>query len=40
MILVEKKDDWMKEIIIVKEIKQRLRINYSHGWNFQNYLYT
>jgi hypothetical protein len=30
----------LKEIIIIKEIKQILRINYSYGWNFLNYLYT
>ncbi len=40
MTLVEKEDDWLKQIITVKEVKQRLRINYSHGWNFQNCLYT
>jgi hypothetical protein len=30
----------MKEIITIEEAKQRLRINYNYGWNFQNYLYT
>jgi hypothetical protein len=30
----------MKDIIIVKKTKKRLKINYNHGWNFQNYLYT
>jgi hypothetical protein len=39
MTLVEREDEWMKEIIIVKEVKQRLKINCSYGWNFQNYLY-
>jgi hypothetical protein len=30
----------MKEIITIEEVKQKLRINCSYGWNFQNYLYT
>jgi hypothetical protein len=30
----------MKEIITIKEVKQRLKIHCSYGWNFQNYLYT
>jgi hypothetical protein len=30
----------MKYIKIIEEAKQRLRINCSYGWNFQNYLYT
>jgi hypothetical protein len=34
MTLVEKKNEWMKEIIIAEEVKQRLRINYNYGWNF------
>ncbi len=36
MILVEIEDEQMKEIIIVKEVKQILRINYNYGWKFQN----
>jgi hypothetical protein len=40
MTLVEKEDEWMKEIITVKEIKKRLRINCSYGWKFQKKLYT
>jgi hypothetical protein len=40
MTLVEKEDEWMKDIIIIKEAKQRLRINCKYGWNFHNYLYT
>ncbi len=36
MILVEIEDEQMKEIIIVEEVKQILRINYNYGWNFQN----
>jgi hypothetical protein len=31
MILVERKNEWMKEIIIVEKAKQRLRINCSYG---------
>jgi hypothetical protein len=30
----------MKEIITIKKIKQKLRINCSYECNFQNYLYT
>jgi hypothetical protein len=40
MTLVERKYEWMKKIITIKEAKQILRINCSYGWNFQNYLYT
>jgi hypothetical protein len=40
MTLVEREDEWRKEIIIVEETKQRLRINCNYGWNFQNYSYT
>jgi hypothetical protein len=40
MTLVEREDEWMKEIIIVKEVKQRLKINCNYGWNFQIYLHT
>jgi hypothetical protein len=32
--LVEREDEWMKEIITIEEVKQRLRINCSYGWNF------
>ncbi len=40
MTLVEREDEWMKEIIIVEEAKQILRINYNYGWNFHNYFHT
>jgi hypothetical protein len=40
MTLVEKEDEWMKEIIIVKEVKQRLRINWVYFWNFQKKIFT
>jgi hypothetical protein len=40
MILVEKEDEWMKEVINIEEVKQILRINCSYAWNFQIYLYT
>jgi hypothetical protein len=30
----------MKKIITIEETKQKLRINYSFGWNFQIYLHT
>ncbi len=40
MTLVEKKDEQMKKIITIEEIKQISRINCSYGWNFQDYLYT
>jgi hypothetical protein len=40
MIPVERKYEWMKQIITVKKAKQKLRINCSYGWNFQNYIYT
>jgi hypothetical protein len=30
----------MKEIINVKKVKQRLKINCSYGWNIQIYLHT
>ncbi len=40
MTIVEREDVWMKKIITIKEAKQRLRINCSYGWNFQNYLYN
>jgi hypothetical protein len=39
-VLVKRKNEWMKEIITIEEAKQRLRINYSYGWNFQSYLFT
>jgi hypothetical protein len=39
-VLVKRKNEWMKEIITIEEAKQRLRINYSYGWNFQRYLFT
>jgi hypothetical protein len=32
--LVEREDEWMKEIITIEEVKQKLRINFSYGWNF------
>jgi hypothetical protein len=31
MTFIEKKDELMKEIITIEEVKQRLRINYSYG---------
>jgi hypothetical protein len=34
MTLVERENEWTKEIITIEEAKQRLRINYSYGWNF------
>jgi hypothetical protein len=40
MILVEREDEWMKDIITIEELKQRLRINCNYGWSFHNYLYT
>jgi hypothetical protein len=38
MTFVERKNEWMKEIITIEEVKQRFKINYSYGWSFQNYL--
>jgi hypothetical protein len=38
MALVERDDEWMKDIIIIEEVKQRL--NCSYGWNFHNDLHT
>jgi hypothetical protein len=32
--LVERKDEWMKEIIIVEEVKTNILKNYNYGWNF------
>jgi len=40
MIDVEREDEWMKEIITIEEVQERLKINCSYGWNFQDYLYT
>ncbi len=34
MIIVEREDEWMKEIITIEEAKQTLRINYNYGWIF------
>jgi len=31
---VEREDEWMKEIITIKEVQERLKINCSYGWNF------
>ncbi len=40
MTFVERENEWIKEIITIKEVKQRFRINCNYGWNFQNDLYT
>jgi hypothetical protein len=40
MTIVERKDEWMKEIITIEEVKEILKINCNCGWNFQDYLYT
>jgi hypothetical protein len=34
MTFVERKDERMKEIIILKKTKQILIINCNYGWNF------
>jgi len=31
MINVEREDEWMKEIITIKEVQERLKINCSYG---------
>jgi hypothetical protein len=35
MTIVEREDEWTKEIITIEEAKQRLKINCNYGWIFK-----
>jgi hypothetical protein len=40
MIVIIRKNEWLKEILMIEEGKERLQQHSNYGWSFVDYLHT